>query len=52
MVSLLGLLVIAIGIAVAGASLRAGTDAPRLERWSAALCLAGAILTGLGFPGV
>jgi hypothetical protein len=50
MLSLVGLVVIAAGIAVASASLRAKADVPRLERWSGALFLAGAALAGLGCP--
>ncbi len=50
MLSLAGLVVIGFGIAVAGLSLRAEAQGPRLERWGSALFLSGAALAGLGFP--
>jgi len=50
MLALFGLLVAAFGIAVAQASLRAGADHARLERWAAALFLAGGALAGVGIP--
>jgi hypothetical protein len=50
MVALFGLLVSGSGIAVAQASLRAGTAGPRLERWAAVLFLAGGALAGVGIP--
>jgi hypothetical protein len=50
MVSLVGLLVVGLGVAVAGASLRTRADAARLERWGAVLFLAGAVIAGAGCP--
>jgi hypothetical protein len=50
MLILIGVLAIALGLAAAGASLRALEHRVSLERWGAALFVVGILLAGLGTP--